>query len=99
LSKEETAPKVFTNCIPAPLQTFPRKQDNKTSLLPLLALINVWSLVSKIDELFACLGVNNIDIAAVTETWFHRDIDDELVSLDSYCFYHRDREYGRGGGI
>jgi membrane-bound lytic murein transglycosylase MltF len=36
--------------------------------------------VPKIDELFACLDVNNIDIAAVTETWFHKDIDDELVS-------------------
>jgi hypothetical protein len=78
--RKKTARKVFINCIPVPLQTFPRKQDNKTSRLPLLALINSWSLVSKIDELFACLDVNNIDIAAVTETWFHKDIDDELVS-------------------
>jgi hypothetical protein len=43
--------------------------------------------------------LNNIDFAAVRETWFHKDIADELVSLDSYCLYRRDREYGRGGGV
>ena len=69
------------------------------SRLPTFSLINSRSLVSKIDELSACFEVNDIDIAAITETWFNKDIDDDLVSLDKYCIHRRDRVSGRGGGV
>ena len=66
---------------------------------PTFSLINARSPVSRIDELSACLEVNNIDIAAITETWFNKDIDDDLVSLDKYCIHRCDRVSGCGGGV
>lgn len=71
----------------------------KSSQLPHFALLNARSLVSKIDEFSAFLDINKIDIAAVTETWFHEKIDDQFVSIENYCIYRRDREHGRGGGV
>ena len=38
-------------------------------------------------------------MGAITEPWFNKDIDDDLVSLDKYCIHRRDRVSGREGGV
>ena len=60
--------------------------------------MNARSLVQKIDELAVFLSVNKIDVAAVTETWFNDDIEEELISIDGYMISRKDRRQGRGDG-
>ena len=60
---------MITHCITIPLQTYERNQDKTTTRLPIFSLITVF------------LDINNVGIAAVTETWFRKEIGDELVSL------------------
>ena len=42
---------------------------------------------------------NSINIAAVTETWFHDVIFDSFISVDGYEVHRKDRQLGRGGGV
>ena len=85
-------------------------KENKGKNLPNFCLINARSLNHKIDELAAFMAINKIEIAAITKTWFHDNIDDEQVSIDGYIIHRKDRSYstgravartliGRGGGI
>ena len=50
--------------------------------LPCFCLMNARSLVRKIDELAVFLSVHKTDVAAVTETCFNDDIEEELISID-----------------
>ena len=45
------------------------------------------------------LSVTKIVVAAVTETWFNDDIEEELISIDGYVISCKDRQQGRGGGV
>ena len=94
-----TSRKAASNRVIIPLQTRVRNLDQKSIRLPTFSLINARSLFPKIDELSVFLDVNNIDIAAVTETRFRKDIDDERVTLAGYCLHRRDRVNNRGGGV
>ena len=68
-------------------------------LLPRFGLINARSLKNKIDEFAASVVCNNINVAAVTETWFQHDILDSFISVDGYEIHRKDRQLGRGGGV
>ena len=57
------------------------------------------SLKNKIDEFAASVVCNNINVAAVTETWFQHDILDSFISVDGYKIHRKDRQLGRGGGV
>ena len=93
---KNTIRKAASNRVIIPLQTRVRNQDQKSIRLPTFLLINARSLVPKISVF---LDVDNIDIAAVTETWFRKDIDDERVTLAGYCLHRRDRVKNRDGGV
>ena len=72
-----------------PIQLNSQDQSNnretaKTTLPCRFCLMNARSLVRKIDELAVFLSVNKIDVAAVSETWFNDDIEEELISIDGY---------------
>ena len=64
---------------------------------------NVQSLVNKVDELRAVISSEKPDIMALTETWTHGGIGDEIVSIDGYEMIARedrnDTAKGRGGGV
>lgn len=60
--------------------------------------INVRSLLSKIDALRIDIEGSNIDILCISESWLHKYISDNLVSIDGYQLYRNDRDYSRGGG-
>ena len=89
-------------CIHVPVITNSSNGNNnrpKRPNLPSFSLINARSLFLKLDELTALLVTNPVDIVAVTETWLHKDINDNLVSINGYSIHRNDRVSGRGGGV
>ena len=40
-----------------------------------------------------------MDIVAITESWLHKDIDDNLLSISGYNIHRNDRTFSRGGGV
>ncbi len=67
--------------------------------LPNFLSTNVRSLLLKIDELALILNHLSIDIAAVSETWLHSGIENEVLSIPNYNLIRQDRTFGRGGGV
>ncbi len=68
--------------------------------LPTLFLRNSRSLNNKFDELQLLFANENIDIAAITETWFRSDLPPgELGSIPGYNIYAEPRINKRGGCI
>lgn len=62
-------------------------------------LINARSLVQHTDELSIMLKNDDIDIAAITETWFPANIDPNFFSIPNYTLFSRPRTVKRGGGV
>lgn len=54
--------------------------------------------MNKVDELESVIRSNNIDIAAITESWLHESIPSEILSISNYICYRHDRSDGRRGG-
>ena len=53
-------------------------------------------------ELELQIGIRNIDIAAITESWATGDVSDSELAIDGYVLYKKDRKSCRnakGGGI
>ncbi len=67
----------------------------KCRTLPSFALINARSLLPKVDELAALVDSNGMDIVAITESWLHKDIDDNLLSISGYNIHRNDRTFSR----
>jgi len=55
-------------------------------------------LSTKLDELQQIMVNNNADIAAITETWLHDDMDSKILELSDYTLFRLDRRDGRQGG-
>ena len=51
------------------------------------------------DELSPLLNTYPLDVVAITESWLTDDIIDELVLIDGYKTFRKDRVHGRGGGV
>ena len=68
-------------------------------LLPRFCLMNVRSLLPKIDELCAFVSSTPIDIIAITESWLNEDIDNNILSVNGFNIHRNDRSTGRGGGV
>ena len=68
-----------------------------------VAFANVQSIVNKMDEFRAMMAVMKPDVMAITETWTHDNIGNEVLNVDGYEIIARhdrnDTEKGRGGGI
>ena len=41
---------------------------------------------------------NNVDIAVITETWLHDDIDSNMLEIPKYMLFRLDRGGGHQGG-
>ncbi|MEL7522972.1 MAG: endonuclease/exonuclease/phosphatase family protein, partial [Cyanobacteria bacterium J06553_1] len=72
------------------------KGKNKT--LPRVFLSNACCLTNKMDELEYVLLHNNIDIAAITESWFKTE-EEDISQLSQYKTYNKNREVKDCGGI
>ena len=51
------------------------------------------------DEFALLLDQLCIDIAAVSETWLHEGIENDILSIPNYNLVRQDRSVGRGGGV
>ena len=64
---------------------------------------NAQSVVNKMDKVKAVMAIMKPDIFALTETWTHEGIGDEILAVEGYELTARedrnDTEKGRGGGI
>ncbi len=62
-------------------------------------MINARSLAPKLDELEILLHESSADVAAVSETCLHKDIDSKYLEIQGFNLFRRDRLNGRGGGV
>ena len=69
-----------------------RKKINRVAVKKKLKCfyINARSLVNKINELELYIKEENLDIVAVTETWFNSSIKTE-VNIEGFTLVKRDR--------
>lgn len=65
-----------------------------------IALLNVRSLVIKFATFKETISKISWDIIILTETWCNNNITNEIISLDGYQLFRKDRNLNiRGGGI
>ena len=64
-----------------------------------IAHININHLLHKKNFISELIGINNISIFAVTETWLSENISDGEISIPHYRVFRRDRTDRRGGGV
>ena len=62
--------------------------------IPRFSLMNVRSLLPKIDELSARISCQRTNVIAITESWLSEDIDDNLLSIEGFNIYQKDRAFG-----
>ena len=55
-------------------------------------------MYEKLDELRFLLNKIDLDILCISETWLSQITSDNLVSIDGYTLFRRDRADGRRGG-
>ncbi|XP_071485120.1 uncharacterized protein [Diadema antillarum] len=66
---------------------------------PTFLLANSRSLNNKFDEFSAYVRTYDIDVTAVTETWFRSDLPDDYITLENYDVFVKSRSHRRGGGV
>lgn len=54
-------------------------------------VLNVRSLLSKLDAFADIVGVDGFNILAITETWFIADVFMNIVNIPYYKFLHSDK--------
>ena len=86
------------NLISVPIGLSTNDYTNGFSTPPVF-LINARSLVQRIDELQIMLDTSNIDIAAITETWFPAHIDSSVFSIPKVGLTSKPLNNKRGGGV
>lgn len=84
-------------CLSAP--TVICNKTNKGAILPRFCCLNARSLNKKIDELAAFMSVNEVHIAAVTESWLTDEVHDDQISIGGYAIHRKDRMKRRGSGV
>ena len=78
-----------------PVDSLPRSSNGFINYL----LLNVRSLLSKINDLSALPLMDSFDIVAMTETWLNDDFSDSELQRDGYNIFGFDRANRRGGGV
>ena len=67
--------------------------------VPNLLLTNVMSLVRKMDELEHVTKQNNADLVFISETWLKSSVPDEVIEINGYRVFRRDRIGKEHGGV
>ena len=63
-----------------------------------VGFLNIRSLLPSIQEIRALIVEHCFDIFLIAETWLHAGISDDLIKLEGFRLYRRDRPT-RGGGL
>ena len=68
-----------------------------------VAFANIQSIGNKVDEIRATMAMIKQEIMAITETWAHDGMGNEVLNIKRYEIVLRhdqnDTDRGRGGGI
>ena len=76
-----------------------RKSSGLRWDLPVLINLNARSLCSeKIEELQVTVGIHNVSLVCVSETWFKGYMGNESLSLHGFSLKRKHRVLGRAGG-
>ena len=68
--------------------------------LPVIINFNVRSLsIEKLDELNVTVGIHDVSVICVTETWFKDYMGSYSLNLHGFNFERKDRKNGRAGGV
>ena len=68
--------------------------------MPTFLHANLQSMMNKIDDFYTVITNNNVGIPCIVESWLNPSINNDIVDIDGYICYRRDREDGRKrGGI
>jgi hypothetical protein len=59
-------------------------QSSSRLCLPKLMITNACSLLNKHDEAYSVTIANAVALFAVTETWLHSQVPDEVISMPSF---------------
>ena len=67
--------------------------------MPSILVCNPRSLNNKVDKLGIILNENQIDLAAITETWFSTEAPMGQFSIEGYNLFSQPRKDRRAGGV
>ena len=68
--------------------------------LPVIINFNVRSLsIEKLDELNVTVGIHDVSVISVTETWFKDYMGSDSLNLHGFNLERKDRKNGRAGGV
>jgi hypothetical protein len=60
---------------------------------------NIASLMAKLNDFSMEIANSKPNIIALTETWLNSDISNNMIALNNYKLFRKDRINGRGGGV
>ena len=55
--------------------------------LPRVLLSNARALTNKLDELIGVMELNNVDVAAITETWVTQSVPEQYLQISGYAVH------------
>ena len=68
--------------------------------LPVIINLNARSLsIEKLDELNVTVGIHDVSVICVTETWFKDYMGSDSLNLHGFNLERKDRKNGRAGGV
>ena len=60
--------------------------------------INIRSILPKIDQIQNLLMESNLDFLCMSETWLTSNVPTDLINIQGYTCYRKDRPEGKGRG-
>ena len=66
---------------------------------PSVLLTNARSVFPKLDELRILADVLRADVIAITESWLHEGLTDDLLRVQNRDIFRSDRGIRKGGGV
>ena len=68
--------------------------------LPAVINLNARSLsIEKLDELKVIVGIHNVSVVCVSETWSKDYMGNDSLNLHGFTLERKDRKHGRAGGV
>ena len=68
--------------------------------LPVIINLNARSLsIEKLDELNVTVGIHDVSVICVTETWFKDYMGSDSLNLHGFYLERKYRQNGRAGGV
>ena len=61
------------------------------------SLLKLSSVGSRIDHLKICLNDNDVDVCALSETHLDSNVEDDLLNIEGYMVFRKDRSRSGGG--